>query len=80
MTSRPACSGVDVILPDLAALAMEHNLELHSNDRDFQRCPGLRLFNPIDGIAWPGTEPGSLHRAASIRARVGRPAGANLDI
>ena len=31
----------------LAALAIEHNLELHSNDRDFERFPGLRFFNPL---------------------------------
>ena len=31
----------------LAALAIEHGVELHSNDRDFERFPGLRLFNPI---------------------------------
>ena len=31
----------------LAALAIEHSVELHSNDRDFERFPGLRLFNPI---------------------------------
>ena len=31
----------------LAALAIEHNGEVHSNDRDFERFPGLRLFNPL---------------------------------
>jgi toxin-antitoxin system PIN domain toxin len=31
----------------LAALAIEHNVEIHSNDRDFERFPGLRVFNPI---------------------------------
>jgi len=31
----------------LAALAIEHRAELHSNDRDFERFPGLRLHNPI---------------------------------
>lgn len=31
----------------LAALAIEHGVELHSNDRDFERFPGLRLFNPL---------------------------------
>ena len=31
----------------LAALAIEHNAELHSNDRDFERFPGLRLKNPL---------------------------------
>ena len=31
----------------LAALAIEHRVELHSNDRDFERFPGLRFVNPI---------------------------------
>ncbi len=31
----------------LAALAMEHQAELHSNDSDFGRFPGLRWRNPI---------------------------------
>ena len=31
----------------LAALAIEHGAEIHSNDRDFERFPGLRLFNPL---------------------------------
>jgi toxin-antitoxin system PIN domain toxin len=30
----------------LAALAIEHRAELHSNDHDFQRFPGLRLHDP----------------------------------
>jgi len=33
----------------LAALAIEHSGTLHSNDNDFQRCPGLRWENPIAG-------------------------------
>jgi predicted nucleic acid-binding protein len=28
-------------------LAIEHQCELHSNDRDFERFPGLRWHNPI---------------------------------
>lgn len=32
----------------LAALAMEHGLELCSADRDFARFPGLRWRNPLD--------------------------------
>lgn len=32
----------------LAAIAIEHGAELHSNDRDFERFPGLRLRNPLD--------------------------------
>jgi uncharacterized protein len=32
----------------LAALATEHQCELHSNDTDFARFPGLRWTNPIE--------------------------------
>ena len=32
----------------LAALAIEHHATLATNDRDFQRFPGLRHFNPLD--------------------------------
>ena len=37
------------LVPDahIAALAMEYNAELHSNDSDFARFPGLRWHNPI---------------------------------
>ena len=31
----------------LAALAIEHQAELHSNDGDFARFPGLRWTNPL---------------------------------
>lgn len=31
----------------LAALAIEHRAEMHSNDRDFERFEGLRLRNPL---------------------------------
>ena len=31
----------------LAAIAIEHRAELHSNDADFERLPGLRLHNPL---------------------------------
>lgn len=31
----------------LAALAIEHQAELHSNDTDFARFPGLRWRNPM---------------------------------
>jgi len=31
----------------LAALAIEHQAELHSNDGDFSRFPGLRWKNPL---------------------------------
>lgn len=33
----------------LAALAIEHQAELHSNDSDFRRFPGLRWRNPLSG-------------------------------
>lgn len=32
----------------LAALAMEHQAELHSCDTDFSRFPGLRWRNPLE--------------------------------
>lgn len=32
----------------LAALAIEHQAELHSNDSDFRRFPGLRWRNPLE--------------------------------
>jgi len=31
----------------LAAIAIEHQCELHSNDHDFERFPGLRWRNPL---------------------------------
>lgn len=31
----------------LAALAIEHGCELHSNDTDFAKCPGLNWKNPL---------------------------------
>lgn len=31
----------------IAALAIEHQAELHSNDNDFARFPGLRWRNPL---------------------------------
>jgi predicted nucleic acid-binding protein len=31
----------------LAALAIEHQADLHSNDSDFSRFPGLRWTNPL---------------------------------
>ncbi len=31
----------------IAALAMEYQAEVHTNDRDFERFPGLRWHNPL---------------------------------
>lgn len=31
----------------LAAIAIEHQCEIHSNDTDFDRFPGLRWHNPL---------------------------------
>lgn len=31
----------------LTAIAIEHQCELHSNDSDFERFPGLRWHNPL---------------------------------
>jgi predicted nucleic acid-binding protein len=31
----------------IAALAIEHQAEVHSNDSDFARFPGLRWRNPL---------------------------------
>ncbi len=38
------------LTPDahLAALAIEHNAEVHSCDSDFHRFPGLRFHNPLN--------------------------------
>ena len=43
----PAISSVLVTDAHLAALAIEHQAELHSNDRDFSRFSGLRWRNPV---------------------------------
>ena len=32
----------------LAALAIEHDCELHTNDTDFNQCPGVRWRNPLN--------------------------------
>lgn len=32
----------------IAALAIEHDAEVHTNDRDFARFPGLRWQNPLE--------------------------------
>lgn len=46
------CAKVDVtgnLVPDaqLAALAIEHGVEIASADTDFGRFPGLRWINPL---------------------------------
>lgn len=46
------CTQVDVtgnLVPDaqLAALGIEHGIEVASADSDFQRFPGLRWINPL---------------------------------
>ena len=51
-TYAKICTQVDVtgnLVPDaqLAALAIEHGVELASADSDFQRFPGLRWINPL---------------------------------
>jgi len=38
---------------ELAAIAIEHQCELHSNDGDFGRFPGLRWHNPLAALAKP---------------------------
>lgn len=40
-------SGPDLSDAHLAALAIEHGCELHSNDSDFSKCPGLQWCNPL---------------------------------
>ena len=45
---REVGTGVNLVTDaHLAALAIEHQGELHSNDADFARFPGLRWVNPI---------------------------------
>ena len=40
--------GADLVTDaHLAALAIEHQAELHSNDSDFSRFSGLRWVNPV---------------------------------
>ena len=36
-------------VPDahIAALAIEHDAEVHTSDQGFERYPGLRWFNPL---------------------------------
>ncbi len=40
--------GADLVTDaHIATLAIEHQAELHSNDSDFNRFPGLRWHNPL---------------------------------
>lgn len=48
LLSRLGVGGNLVTDAHLAALAIENNAELHSNDADFIRFPGLRLVNPLE--------------------------------
>ena len=41
----------------LAALAIEHQAELHSNDADFGRFPGLRWVNPLSATRLHDRDP-----------------------
>ncbi len=43
----PGVHGNLVMDAHLAALAIEHGLQVHSTDSDFARFPGLRWINPL---------------------------------
>jgi uncharacterized protein len=47
LTAERGTSGNVTTDAHLAALAVEHQAELHSNDADFDRFPGLRWRNPL---------------------------------
>jgi toxin-antitoxin system PIN domain toxin len=47
LLSAPGVQGNLVPDAHLAALAIEHGLQLHSTDGDFARFPGLRWQNPL---------------------------------
>lgn len=48
LLSQAGTGGNLVTDTHLAALAVEHSCELHSNDSDFSRFSGLRWNNPMD--------------------------------
>jgi uncharacterized protein len=48
LMTQASASGALTTDAHLAALAIEHQAELHSNDSDFARFPGLRWRNPIE--------------------------------
>ena len=43
----PGINGNLVMDAHLAALALEHGLEIYSTDTDFARFPGIRWINPL---------------------------------
>ena len=47
-----AGSGTNLV-PDahIAALAIEYNAEVHSNDSDFNRFPGVQWHNPLQAVS-----------------------------
>lgn len=49
----------------LAALSLEHGLELCSTDSDFARFPGVRWRNPL--LAGVGEAPGRYHKRRAAR-------------
>jgi predicted nucleic acid-binding protein len=48
---HPGCRKCLTVVPDaqLAALAIEHGVEIASADTDFMLFPGLRWVNPLSG-------------------------------
>jgi uncharacterized protein len=47
LLSRIGTGGNLVTDAHVAALVVEHSCELHTNDDDFSRFPGLRFLNPL---------------------------------
>lgn len=49
VTGSSASQASANLVPDahIAALALEHDAEVHTNDADFERFPGLRWRNPL---------------------------------
>ena len=42
----------------IAALAIENQATVHSNDSDFSRFPGLHWINPLNDVRAIGAPPG----------------------
>jgi len=62
-----ACVGANpVVAAHIAALAMEYQAEVHSNDSDFGRFPGLRWRDPLRVARRPPPSPGREERPRSI--------------